>query len=252
MTEQDLERIKKTLNKYNQGHLLAFYSQLGTKQQEKLLRQIEKLDFPQIDDWVANWVKKSASCAVATNFEPAPYYRLNPPPALQGKYKKAQKLGDELIAAGKVAGFVVAGGQGTRLGFDGPKGNFPLTPIKNKTPFRIFAETIAAVSKKYNAVCPWYVMTSPLNYDATCEIFSENNYYGLAPENIFIFQQGTMPNFSFDGKILLAEKAGLACSPDGHGGSLKALYQSGAIEDMKNRGIEYISYWQVDNCLVRL
>jgi UDP-N-acetylglucosamine/UDP-N-acetylgalactosamine diphosphorylase len=252
MSREDFERIKKILDKYNQGHLLAFYHQLGTEQQEKLLKQIENLDFPQIDAWVSNLVKKPAHCTVASNPEPAPYYQRKPTPTQQGKYEEAKKLGEKLITAGKVAGFVVAGGQGTRLGFDGPKGDFPLSPIKKKTLFRIFVETIAAVSKRYNTVCPWYVMTSPLNHDATCEIFRKNKYYGLAPENIFIFQQAAMPNFSFDGKILLADKDSLACSPDGHGGSLKALYQSGALDDMKNRGIEYISYWQVDNCLVRL
>ena len=116
----------------------------------------------------------------------------------------------------------------------------------------MFAEYIAAASKKYNTVCPWYIMTSPLNCARTEEIFRSNNYYGLDEKNVFIFQQGTMPNFSPDGKILLADKANLSCSPDGHGGSLKALYQSGAIEDMKRRGVEFISYFQVDNPLINI
>jgi UDP-N-acetylglucosamine/UDP-N-acetylgalactosamine diphosphorylase len=151
-----------------------------------------------------------------------------------------------------VAAFVVAGGQGTRLGFDGPKGNFPISPVKNKTLFQIFAETIAAVSKRYKTVCPWYIMTSPMNYGQTVEIFRSNNYYCLGEENVFIFQQGTLPNFSFEGKILLGDKAKIACSPDGHGGCIKALYQSGAIEDMKKRGVEFLSYWQVDNPLIKI
>jgi UDP-N-acetylglucosamine/UDP-N-acetylgalactosamine diphosphorylase len=95
-------------------------------------------------------------------------------------------------------------------------------------------------------------MTSPLNRAETEEIFRSNKYYGLDSDNVFIFQQGTMPNFSPDGKILLADKADLACSPDGHGGSLKALYQSRALEDMKKRGVEFISYFQVDNPLINI
>jgi UDP-N-acetylglucosamine/UDP-N-acetylgalactosamine diphosphorylase len=95
-------------------------------------------------------------------------------------------------------------------------------------------------------------MTSPLNNAATKEIFEKNDYFGLGRENIFIFQQGTLPNFDFDGKILMADKDTIATSPDGHGGSLKALYKSGAIADMRKRGVETISYFQVDNPLVRL
>jgi UDP-N-acetylglucosamine/UDP-N-acetylgalactosamine diphosphorylase len=95
-------------------------------------------------------------------------------------------------------------------------------------------------------------MTSPLNYAKTTEIFHLNNYYGLPEEDIFIFQQGTMPSFDLNGKILLADTETISCSPDGHGGSLKALYKSGAIDDMKKRGVEYISYYQVDNPLINI
>jgi len=198
-------------------------------------------------------VKKSAPVAIPSDFTPAPSY--NPVPAdlqQERRYAQAKELGKELISAGKVAALVVAGGQGTRLGFDGPKGDFPISPVKNKTLFQIFAETIAAVSRKYQTVCAWYIMTSPLNHAETKEIFRRNDYYGLDKKNVFIFQQGTLPNFGFDGKILLADKANIACSPDGHGGSLKALYKSGALEDMKKRGVEFISYWQVDNPLINI
>jgi UDP-N-acetylglucosamine/UDP-N-acetylgalactosamine diphosphorylase len=111
---------------------------------------------------------------------------------------------------------------------------------------------IAAVSRKYHATCPWYVMTSPLNHIRTMEVFQSNNFYGLDAEKVKIFQQGTLPNFDFDGNILLADKARIACSPDGHGGSLKALHQSGALEDMKRRGVELLSYFQVDNPLINI
>ena len=247
------EDITRLLKEHSQGHLLAFWGQLNRAQRQDLLAQIEQFDFSKIDDWVAEYVKKPVSAAIGDDFTSAPYYRLEPSDLEEsGKYRLARGLGKELISRGKVAAFVVAGGQGTRLGFDGPKGNFPISPVKNKTLFQIFAEFIAAVSEKYQAVCPWYIMTSPLNYAETVEFFRSNDYYGLDEENVFIFQQGVLPNFSFDGKILLADKARIACSPDGHGGSLKALYQSGAIEDMKRRGVEFLSYWQVDNPLVNI
>jgi UDP-N-acetylglucosamine/UDP-N-acetylgalactosamine diphosphorylase len=253
MTHKTLENAKKLLKKHSQSHLLAFWDRLNAPQRQALLAQIQLLDFARIDDWVAKYVKKQRFTAIPARFAPAPYYGVSPADTQQKrKYAAAIDLGRQLISAGRVAAFVVAGGQGTRLGFTGPKGDFHISPVKNKTLFQIFAETIAAVSKKYNAVCPWYIMTSPLNDAQTKEIFRSNDYYGLNEKDVFIFQQGTLPNFSFDGKILLADEANIACSPDGHGGSLKALSESGAISDMKNRGIEFISYWQVDNPLVNI
>ena len=253
VTKKALENIKKLLKRHNQSHLLAFWEQLNTAQRQNLLTQIEELDFSKITDLVVKYIKKPAFSAIGANFAPAPSYGPVPAdPEQKRKYAQAGELGKELISAGKVAAFVVAGGQGTRFGFDGPKGNFPISPVKNKTLFRIFAESIAAVSKKYRTVCPWYIMTSPLNYAQTREIFRSNNYYDLRESDIFIFQQGTLPNFSFDGKILLADKTNISCSPDGHGGSLRALYQSGALEDMKRRGVEFVSYFQVDNPLINI
>lgn len=245
--------LKKLLEKHNQSHLLAFWGELDASQRQHLLSQILQLDFVKIDEWVADYVKKETIAAISSDLAPAPFYSYEPPSLEQKrKYNEAVKLGEQLIRQGKVAAFVVAGGQGTRLGFDGPKGDFPISPVENKTLFQIFAEYIAAASRKYRTTCPWYIMTSPLNRTETEEIFNSNQYYGLDKENVFIFQQGTMPNFSLDGKILLADKADLSCSPDGHGGSLKALYQSRAIEDMKGRGVEFISYFQVDNPLINI
>ena len=249
----NFENAKKLLKRHHQGHLLAFWGQLNPAQRQNLAAQIQGLDFSKIDDWVANYVKKTAHFRLPADFEAAPFYGREPADVEQEhKYVQARQLGKELISAGKVGALVVAGGQGTRLGFEGPKGNFPISPIKNKTLFQIFAETITAVSQKYQTICPWYVMTSPLNYAETVEIFRSNDYYGLRESDVFIFQQGTLPNFSFDGKILMSDKCTTACSPDGHGGSLKALYKSGATEDMKRRGVEIISYVQVDNPMINI
>ena len=236
-----------------QSHLLKYYNQLSDGQKAELLAQIEQLDFDNIPNWVADYVKNEHPLTIPTQFSPAPSYAPEPAGNEQNElYEKAKNLGTQLISAGKVAGFVVAGGQGTRLGFDGPKGNYPTSPIKQKTLFQIFAENILAASNKYNTSIPWYIMTSPLNNADTIEIFESANYYGLNKEDVFIFIQGTMPNFDFEGNILLAEKGQLAASPDGHGGSLMALRKSGALDDMKKRGVEYISYWQVDNPLINV
>ena len=251
--KETFEKTKKLLKKHNQSHLWAFWEQLNASQRRNLLAQIEMLDLTEIDEWVANYVKKSTPVPVPVDFVPPPFYSLNPAdPEQKRKYNQAGELGRELISTGKVAAFVVAGGQGTRLGFDGPKGNFPISPVKNKTLFQIFAEIIDATAKRYQTICPWYIMTSPSNHAETVETFRSNNYYGLNEKDVFIFQQGTLPSLDFEGKILLADKDAIAYSPDGHGGSLKAIYKSGAIGDMRSRGVEYISYFQVDNPLINI
>ena len=254
MTNKEIfEKTQKLLKKHHQSQLLAFWEQLSPVQRQDLCAQIEKIDFSEIDRWIAEYITNPAPAVIPTDFSPPPFYALNPAGSEpERKYAQAIEFGRELISTGKVAAFVVAGGQGTRLGFNGPKGNFPISPVKNKTLFEIFAEMIAAASKKYRTACPWYIMTSPLNHAETEEIFRSNNYYGLDEKNIFMFQQGTLPSFDFDGKILLADKDSIACSPDGHGGSLKALYKSGALEDMKKRGVEFISYFQIDNPLINI
>ena len=245
--------VKKLLEEHNQGHLLAFWFELDDAQKEALLTQIEALDLEKIDSLVADYVLKKEPPAVPSELLPVTAYTPQPRnPAEKRKHEQAKRIGKKLISEGKVAAFVVAGGQGTRLGFDGPKGDLPISPVKNKTLFQIFAETIAAVSRQYNATCPWYVMTSPINHHETLKIFRSNNYYGLNRDSVFIFQQDTLPNFGFDGRILLSDEASIACSPDGHGGSLRALSDSGATADMRNRGVEYISYWQIDNPLVKV
>ena len=252
--EGSFEGLRESLAACGQAHLLTFWADLSPSQRDHLQAQIADLDLARIPGWIETLVRGETGVSVLpADFEPARSYSAQPRTgAERDKYAQAVALGEKLIAAGKVGAFVVAGGQGTRLGFDGPKGNYPISPARNKTLFQIFAETVAAVCRRYGAECPWYIMTSPMNHAATVEIFEKAGFYGLKRENVLIFQQGTLPNFGFDGKILLAEKASIARSPDGHGGAIRALLRSGAVADMKRRGVEYLSYWQVDNPLVNL
>ncbi len=241
------------LTKHNQQHLLKFWNELDGGGKESLLAQVEQIDFNTLDSKINEYVKNSAPTKLPSKIEPAPVYTAEPKTAEEKeKYVKAKKLGAELMSKGKVAAFVVAGGQGTRLGFDGPKGDFKISPVKNKSLFQIFAESTKAAGKKYKFSPKWYVMTSPLNYEPTRKIFKDNDFFGLGEKGVCFFQQGTEVNYSTDGQILLAEKGVVAESPDGHGGSLKAIYKSGAVSDMQKLGIEYISYFQVDNPLINI
>lgn len=172
-------------------------------------------------------------------------------PGESNRDNRAAQRGRELLSAGKVAAFTVAGGQGTRLGYDGPKGTVVVSPIGQRTLFQLFAETVLAARQKYAAAIPWYVMTSPANHAATVDFFSQRHCFGLPKHDVIFFQQGTLPAFDFHGRLLLESKDSLALAPDGHGGSLKALVSSGAIHNMRQRGVEIISYFQVDNPLVK-
>lgn len=246
-----LADAQRTLEAHGQSHVLAFWNDLTAQQRGHLLAQIEDIDFEQLDELIEQYVRHDATAAIPEDLEPAPYYANEP----GGQYdaESFRSRGEELIAAGRVAAFTVAGGQGTRLGWRGPKGTFPGTPVTGKPLFRVFAEQIRAAERRYGVTIPWYLMTSPLNDADTRAFFQDNNFFGLKRMNVFMFPQGTMPSLALpDGKLMLAEQHALAVNPDGHGGSIKALRASGAVEDMRARGIEHISYFQVDNPLVNV
>ena len=238
------------LSRFGQEHVTRFIDRLDAAARQQLLAEIGNLDLEMINELVGRYVCSETQFVLPDEILPAPVYPAEPDEGLQRKYHEAFELGEQLIRAGKVAAFTVAGGQGTRLNIDGPKGNVPATPVRNKTLFRVFAEGIAAVRERYGAAIPWYVMTSPANHADTVASFEQNDYFGLAPDDVIHFPQGMMPAFDADGHMLLAEPGRLALSPDGHGGSLRALHTSGAIADMEKRGVEYISYFQIDNPLV--
>ncbi len=241
------ERVLATLRAHDQAHLLTFYDELGDAQKGELLGELEAQDWDELAGLIKTHVLQEPDAALSKDVTPAPYYPQTPTPELEAEYEEARALGEELLRAGEVAAFTVAGGQGTRLGWDGPKGTFPATPIRETPLFGVFAEYIRKVGEKYGATPPWYLMTSPINDAATRAFFEENDYFGLDKNDVTFFSQGTVPSVGLDGKVLLADKGHLASSPDGHGGSLKALSRSGALADMSARGVTQISYFQVDN-----
>ncbi len=244
---QRYTRVDAMLNKYGQAHLLAFYDELTGEEKDHLLSELEAQDWPRLEELISRQVLAQPGAELPETIEPAPYYPKTPTAELEAKYQEARALGESLIRKGQVAAFTVAGGQGTRLGWDGPKGTFPATPVLGKPLFRVFAEYLRKVEQKYGRAVPWYVMTSPLNDAATRAFFEAHDHFGLDPANVMLFAQGTMPSIGMDGKVLLAGKGALALSPDGHGGSLRALHTSGALDDMARRGVTQISYFQVDN-----
>ncbi len=248
----DITSVRGKLKAHGQDHLLRFYDELDPGRQSALLDQLGALNLDELDEIIDQYVLKKPSVALPTNIQPPEIVPAKPvDPAAAVEKEAARKQGERLISQGKVGAFVVAGGQGTRLGYDGPKGCLEATPVVHKPLFRLFAEQIMAASKRHRVAIPWYIMTSPANDTATKAHFRQNDYWGFSPKDVFFLMQGTMPAIGLDGKLLLGGKGQLALSPDGHGGSLRALRASGALDDMARRGVEYISYFQVDNPLVR-
>ena len=250
----DTRALLQRLESVGQQHLLKFQRELSPAALAKLVAQIEAIDLDGLPRLIQEYVKNKPHAAIPAAIKPAPYYPFNPSSPIRAWDRAgARDIGESLLKRGRVAAFTVAGGQGSRLGFEGPKGMYPAGAVTGKSLFQFFAEGLLAAARKYGAVVPWYIMTSPLNHEATVEYFEKNGHLGLDPQDVMFFPQGVMPSFEMGtGRILLASKDEIASNPDGHGGSLKALFTSGAIDDMRERGIQHISYFQVDNPLVRV
>lgn len=161
--------------------------------------------------------------------------------------------GEAALRAGEIAVLLVAGGQGSRLGFDKPKGMFPVGPVSGATLFQIHAEKVLALRKRYQTSIPFLVMTSPATHLETTEFFFEHQHFGLPKDEVFFFQQGTMPALDLkSGQVLLEAPGKPFLSPNGHGGVLTALATSGLLDNLKYRGIRHVFYFQVDNPLVNI
>jgi len=246
------ERLRSRVVKEGQEHVFRFWDQLDDEQRRQLLTELDSLDFDEVSRLIKQHIRSAGGQEVALpHLEPAPYVRLPQTDAERQRHRDAWRVGLETIHQGYVAAFLVAGGQGTRLGYDGPKGSFPIGPLSGKTLFQLFAEKIIASGRRAGATIPWYIMTSRDNDDITRAFFREHGFFGLAESDVFFFRQGMMPAVDQDGRLLMDSPSNLALAPDGHGGAIRAMKRSGALEDMRRRGIKYISHFQVDNVLVQ-
>ena len=240
------QEAEKLLAKCSQEHVLKHWKKLNKKEREALLEQIATID-----------PKSVARCreALGKGAEVPDSSKGKAPKVAVLKGKKlaeARAAGEVELSEGRVAALLVAGGQGSRLGYDGPKGCYEIGPITNAPLFYFHARKILARSIRYGASIPFYVMTSEANNAATVQCFEENDYFGLNPDDVFFFTQGMWPGMDAEGKIILDQPGHIFMSPDGHGGLLAALKRSGALADMKKRGIKSVFFFQVDNPLVEI
>ena len=238
---------------FGQGHVFKWWNELDASERGVLLNQLKLIDYDLLQDLIDKHVKenKHASPKTAT---------LKPPgiiPIPQNDLQKtraseAKEIGESAIKAGKASVVTVAGGLGTRLGANRPKGTLTISPIMGKSIFQLHAEKILANMKRYDTVIPWYIMTSVNNDKMTRKFFEENHFFGLNTRDVSFFTQGVLPVIDFNGKLLMDSKSNIVTSPNGHGGTLSALRKKGILSSMKERGIKHIFYHQVDNVLIKI
>ncbi len=249
--ERSKAELQERLQPFGQQHVLAFWDELNKTEREALAAQLERLDLAQLRDLHATAGQKHDWAALASRAVAPPAIRLGrahpriPPDA-------ARARGLQALADGRIGVILVAGGQGSRLGFEHPKGMYSIGPVSGASLFRILFEKVITRSRAAGAAIPLYVMTSPATHDETLDYLRAHGNLGFPDEDLSLFCQGTMPAVDArDGRLLLDERHQLALSPDGHGGMLAALVK-GPLADMRRRGIEQVFYCQVDNPLVEM
>lgn len=235
------------LEAHSQQHLLRFWEDLDADQQTALQSEIEAIDFAQLKSLTSGSHEDADSGRIDRAALPGNLVTLETEDTADD-WTAARSRGNAALAEGRVGVILVAGGQGTRLGFPHPKGMFPIGPVSKNPLFQILVEQVIARSQRSGKPIPYYVMTSDATHDETVKFFEQNNHFGLNADKVHFFKQGNMPAVDrATGKVLLADKHTIARSPDGHGGMLQALATSGLLDQMAADGIDLLYYHQVDN-----
>ena len=246
--KEKLEAAKAVLEKHGQEQLLANYEKLSENDKDKLLDDILTIDFNQLE----KLYEKRNFKQVYSEAEIEPISYVEKDKMSKEEREKYDEIGTKAIKAGKLAAVTMAGGQGTRLGHNGPKGTFDIGLESHKPIFELLCETLKLANEKYGVVIPWYIMTSKENNKDIVDFFEKNNYFGYPKGYIQFFKQGELPMVGEDGKVLLDEKGMIKQAADGHGGIFTSMRKDGVIYDMKARGIEWVFIGGVDNVLVKM
>ncbi|OBZ13767.1 UDPGP type 1 family protein [Bacillus sp. FJAT-26390] len=244
----NMRLVEARLRAYKQEHVLKVLKNLPEPAKQKLIAQVEQIDFERLFQALAEHNDSNKSSTA--NVTPIPFEDWDSYD--EGEQRVFTKRGWELLRNGKVGAIVVAGGQGSRLGHDGPKGTFDIGLPSGKSLFQLQAERLLNLSKRAGHLVPWYIMTSPDNHEATVSFFQKHHFFGYPAADCFFFQQKTMPALDFEGKLLVTADGALEQLPSGHGECFASLERSGAIADMKHRGLEWLFYYNVDNALIKV
>ncbi|XP_059479795.1 UDP-N-acetylhexosamine pyrophosphorylase-like protein 1 [Neocloeon triangulifer] len=257
----DYDALKSKLEAHGQAHLLYFRDRLTDSERNSLIADIAEINVEEsLEHFQQAMLAESQNDTkpLDSSMEPVPQDICGS--ASESSPEELESLenrGLRLMAEGKVATLLLAGGQGTRLGVVYPKGMYDIGLPSHKSLYQLQAERILRLQilaeelTGQKATIPWYIMTSEHTREPTIQFLSDRNYFGLDPMQVLVFEQGMMVCFSPEGKILLETPSRLARAPDGNGGLFRALRDSGIIDDMEKRGLVYVHVYGVDNVLVR-
>ena len=248
MNKSDLENSMKILKKYNQEHLLNFYDSLTDEEKDILIRQILSIDFDEIFSLYDKSMTDNFS--LTQKVTPLPYidkYSIS-----EHDIKLYKSIGEEIIKNNQFAVVTMAGGQGSRLGYKGPKGTYLLNlkPVR-KSLFEIMCDDIKRANEKYAVVIPWFIMTSDENDAPTKAFFEMNNFFGYPKESVYFFRQGKLPIISVDRNLLLQEPYLIREAANGNGNVFASMKNDGILDVMSTLGIKWISFGGIDNVLLQ-
>lgn len=257
------EQIRERLLKYGQVHLLKHWDEITEDQRRQLKCDIEELNMEELSAFFIRATdslrQENSNKKLDDRMQPIPDSQFLSTSQASSEQKRVyEEEGLRQVAAGRVGVLLMAGGQGTRLGFQHPKGMFNVGLPSQKSLFQIQAERIRSLQRLAKQLTgtegriTWYIMTSEHTMEPTRAYFKHNDFFGLHGEDVFLFNQGSLPCFGFDGKILLDEKHKLSRAPDGNGGIYRALRDQGVLANMRERGIEYLHAHSVDNILIKV
>lgn len=246
--EEKYLAAEEKVKKYGQEHLLSQYNKLTEEKKAQLLNEILTLDFQQIEELY----KRINTTVDFNNSKIEPINYTDKSSLSEQELKKYEEIGLKQIKEGKLAVVTMAGGQGTRLGHNGPKGTFDIGLDSHKPIFEILCDTLKNAQKKYGIYVTWYIMTSAENNGDTVKFFEEHNYFGYPKDKVIFFIQGKLPMINPNGKILIGKDGLIKQAADGHGGIFLSMKKNGIIYDMKTRGVEWVFIGGVDNVLVNM
>ena len=239
-----LEQVKEKLAKYGQEHLLKYYDELSAEEKQALLAQIEATDMTVLE--ACHHREEIAQKGVIT---PLAAMQLD---EIEAGREEFTAVGLDAIRAGKVGAVLLAGGMGTRLGSDDPKGMYNVGLTRKLYIFECLINNLTDVVKQAGAWIHLFVMTSDKNHEATVKFLTEHDFFGYSKEHVHFFKQEMAAATDYNGKIYLEEKGKLSTSPNGNGGWFISLKRSGLLDVVKEEGIQWLNVFAVDNVLQRI